>query len=163
MCQKGTDLLSVVLLNRTGGERSSPAAALHTFQQQQLILIDSSPSSSPATVLSSIFLLFYFLTQSRQALYSLLVNIELFCIFQTRKKKKRESFLPPLMYSLKCVYIYCFPICVKGTFADAILFLVCVLPTDRSARVDFYNFRFQPNSLDAQALICCCCCYGTRS
>jgi hypothetical protein len=92
MCQKGTDLLSVVLLNRTGRERSSPAAALHTFQKQ-LILIDSSPSSSPATVLSSIFLLFYFLPKVVR-LYSLFVNIELFCIFQKRKRRESPSFPP---------------------------------------------------------------------
>lgn len=131
MCQKGTDLLSVVLLNRTGGERSSPAAALHTFQHQQLILIDSSPSSSPATVLSSIFLLFYFLTQSRQALYSLLVNIELFCIFQTRKKKKRESFLPPLcIVSNACIFIVSRYVS-KALLPTLYYFLcVCCRPTD---------------------------------
>jgi hypothetical protein len=112
------------------------------------------------------------LTQSRQALYSLLVNIELFCIFQTRKKKKRKSFLPPLCIDLPLVYksqmrVYLlFPdMCQRHFCRRYIISCVCCRP-DPSARVDFYIFLVQPNSLDAQAstcCCCCCCCYGARS
>jgi hypothetical protein len=100
------------------------------------------------------------LTQSRQALYSLLVNIELFCIFQTRKKKKRKSFLPPLCIDLPLVYksqmrVYLlFPdMCQRHFCRRYIISCVCCRP-DPSARVDFYIFLVQPNSLDAQALTC---------
>jgi hypothetical protein len=152
MCQKGTDLLSVVLLNRTGRERSSPAAALHTFQHQQLILIDSSPSSSPATVLSIFlfipFFCFIFDPKSSGSI-SLFVNIELFCIFQTRKKKKRKSFLPPLCIDLPLVYksqmrVYLlFPDMCQRHFCRRYI-ISCVCVADRAIRPGRFLYFSRP-------------------
>lgn len=138
MCQKGTDLLSVVLLNRTGRERSSPAAALHTFQHQQLILIDSSPSSSPATVLSIFlfipFFCFIFDPKSSGSLFSP-------CKYRTvlyfsNKKKEEEKVLPSsLMYRLAvgiqvsnaCIFIV--SRYVSKALLPTLYYFLCVLPT----------------------------------